>query len=55
MTEDMTMTTEGDCGLDDLFEKKGRFWVVRTRDGTVLPVLFCPFCGERIDYKEGEE
>lgn len=38
------------CDLDDYFERVGRYWVFRDRNGDPLPVLFCPFCGERIDY-----
>ena len=41
-----------DCGLDDIFEKVNGIYVVRAKDGTLIPVLFCPLCGTRIEYEE---
>ena len=41
-----------ECELDGVFEKVNGVYVVRTVTGEMLPVLFCPLCGTRIDYKE---
>ena len=48
------------CDMSDFFERAGEVWAIRSRDGErMLPVLFCPFCGNRIEYghceKENEE
>ena len=39
-----------ECDLSEFFERRGQFWVMVSKDGRELPVLFCPFCGERIPY-----
>jgi len=45
------MTDDGGaCGLSDVFENVGGYWVVRAKDGSILPVFYCPMCGTRIDY-----
>ena len=40
------------CDMSDFFERVGEVWAIRTRDGKqMLPVLFCPFCGNKIEYE----
>ena len=39
-----------DCDMSDYFEKIGRYWVIRNKDGEPLPIFYCPFCGQKIDY-----
>lgn len=35
--------------MDMFFDKVGDLWMARSKDGEVaLPVLFCPFCGQRM-------
>ena len=51
----MTTDNEKGCDLSEFFDKVGEFWVFRAKDGRTLPVLFCPFCGERIPYGELKE
>ena len=43
------------CDLSDFFEEKGGVYFMRAKDGEVFPVLFCPLCGERIDYDKRKE
>lgn len=38
------------CNLDGVFEKVGELYVVRNIKGEPIPVLFCPMCGQKIDY-----
>ena len=47
-----------DCDLSNFFTKVGNTWVLEGKDGTVLPILYCPVCGNRLyenDDKEGKE
>ena len=40
-----------DNGLRLFFHERDGLMRLRSLDGTLeFPVMFCPFCGERIDY-----
>ncbi len=47
------------CDLSNFFERSGKWWFARGKDGEVIPILFCPVCGKKIDYdsenKEAKE
>lgn len=42
------------CDMSDFFERLGKYWVMKDRDGAAWPVLYCPICGTKIDYTEKE-
>lgn len=46
-----------ECDLSGFFERVNGIYVMKDRDGRVFPVLFCPFCGVKVDYdlEEKEE
>lgn len=52
MTENMT---EKRCDLSNWFANVGGIWMMTGNDGTTLPILYCPFCGERIEYGKDKE
>ena len=43
------------CTFDGMFEKMGKYWVIKDKDGAAWPVLYCPICGAKIDYGEEEK
>lgn len=44
-----------DCDLSNFFTRVGDIWVLEGKDGLVLPILFCPICGKRLNGEREEE
>ena len=43
------------CNMSDIFEKIGDLYYFTGKDGKKYPVLFCPFCGQKVEYDKKEE
>ena len=40
----------GACAhLHIYFKKSGKWWYAEGTDGTVIPILFCPVCGRKVE------
>lgn len=44
-----------DCDLSGFFETVNGVYVMKDRNGKLYPVLYCPFCGVKVDYDIKEE
>ena len=43
------------CDLSNTFEKIGKYYMFRDKQGLDWPVLYCPICGKKIDYEKEED
>ena len=44
-----------ECDLSGFFETVNGIYVMKDGEGRVFPVLYCPFCGVKVDYDMKEE